>query len=122
VVGARWDDDRGERSGSAYVFVRSGTTWMQQQKLTASDGSPADEFGTHVFVDGDTAAVGANWDDDLAPQSGSVYVFVRSGTSWTQQQKLTAGYGAALDHFGSVSVSVAGDTALVGTTAVVDSA
>ena len=64
--------------GSAYVFVRSGTTWNQQQKLTASDGAADDQFGYSVAISGDTAVVGAP-DDDIGAKSdqGSAYVFVR---------------------------------------------
>jgi len=113
LVGARGDDDKGFNAGSAYVFVRSGTTWTQQAKLTASDGAAGDEFGFSVSVSGDTALVGAIGDDDKGFNAGSAYVFVRSGTTWTQQAKLTASDGAAGDVFG-FSVSVSGDTALVG--------
>ena len=113
VVGADGDDDAGSRSGSAYVFTRSGSTWTEQQKLSASDGAASDYFGSGVSVDGDTAIVGAYRDDDVGSDSGSAYVFVRAGSTWTEQQKLTASDGAAFDYFGH-SVSVSGDTALVG--------
>ncbi len=113
LVGAHEDDDDGSRSGSAYVFVRSGSTWTQQQKLTASDGAAEDQFGWSVSVNGDTALVGARYDDDNGSASGSAYVFLRSGSIWGQQQKLTASDGAVIDQFGW-SVSVNGDTALVG--------
>ena len=113
LVGAKWDNDKGLRSGSAYVFVRSGTTWTQQAKLTASDGAFGDSFGRSLSIDGDTALVGAWHDDDYGSRSGSAYVFVRSGTTWTQQAKLNASDGAKDDWFG-YSVSVSGDTALVG--------
>jgi hypothetical protein len=103
--------------GAAYVFARSGTTWMQQQKLTAGDGAANDHFGNSVSVSGDTVLVGANAPPNLkeqvAAKQGFAYVFVRSGTTWMQQQKLTAGDGAVNDRFGN-SVSVSGDTALVG--------
>ena len=115
IIGALRDDDAGSGSGSAYVFVRSGTTWTQQQKLTASDAAGEDQFGISVSIDGDTALVGAYDDDDAGAMSGSAYVFVRSGDTWTQQQKLTASDAAAGDFF-SYSVSVSGDTALVGAT------
>ena len=102
--------------GSAYVFTRSGTTWTQQAKLTASDGAADDYFGYSVALSGDTALVGAYWDDVGANyDQGSAYVFTRSGTTWTQQAKLTASDGAAGDHFGH-SVALSGDTALVGAT------
>ena len=66
-------------SGSAYVFVRSGTTWSQQLKLIPSDGAEGDIFGFGVAVSGDTAAVGAPRDDDNGSSSGSVYIFVPIG-------------------------------------------
>ena len=59
-------------------------------KLTASDAAPGDYFGRRIALSGDTALVGASRDDDVPFNSGSAYVFVRSGTSWTQQAKLTA--------------------------------
>src|SRR6266540_5013339 len=112
VVGAEADDTPGGvDAGSAYVFVRSGTTWTQQQQLTASDGAPSDEFGVSVAVDGDTAVVGAYAHDTPGgTRAGSAYVFVRSGTTWTQQQQLTASDGAPADRFG-FSVAVDGDSA-----------
>ncbi len=113
VVGAAWDDDTGSNSGAAYVFVRSGMVWSQQAKLTASDAAADDLFGFSVGVSGDTAVVGAYLDDDAGSQSGSAYVFVRSGTSWSEQAKLTASDAAPVDQFG-LSVAVSGDTAVVG--------
>ena len=113
VVGNRGDADGGLDSGSAYVFVRSGTTWSQQAKLTASDAAEFDLFGNSVAVSGDTAVIGADFDDDAGLNSGSAYVFVRSGTTWSQQAKLTASDAAADDFFGD-SVAVSGDTAVVG--------
>ena len=94
--------------------MRSGTIWSEQQKLMASDGAADDLFGYSVSVSGDTVVVGACWDDTAGgADAGSAYVFVRSGTIWTEQQKLTASDGAAGDRFGE-SVSISGDTALVG--------
>ncbi len=113
LVGSPEDDDGGSASGSAYVFVRSGTAWSQQAKLTASDAAANDYFGHAVSVSGDTALIGAHLDDDGGNSSGSCYVFVRTGTSWSQQAKLTANDGAAGDRFGA-AVSVHGTTALVG--------
>ena len=100
--------------GAAYVSVRSGASWSQQQKLTASDGAAEDFFGFAVAVSGDTAVVGA-WHKTIASENerGAAYVFVRSGGVWTQQQELTASDGAAGDGFG-YSVSISGDTAVVG--------
>jgi hypothetical protein len=113
LVGAVEDADHGKRSGAAYVFARGGTRWSQQAKLTAADGAAFDQFGISVAVSGNTALIGAAGDDEHGPGSGSAYVFARSGTSWSQEAKLTAADGAAADQFG-VSVAVSGDTALVG--------
>ncbi len=115
VVGARQDAiGANVFQGSAYVFVRSGTVWTPQQKLTANDGAAGDRFGFSVALSGDTVVVGAVGDAIGANGSqGSAYVFTRSGTTWTPQQKLTANDGAAGDNFG-VSVALSGDTVVVG--------
>ena len=107
------DDDNGSNSGSAYVYVRSNGVWSEQQKLTASDGASSDYFGYSVSIDGDTAVIGAYSDDDNGSDSGSAYVYVRSNGVWSEQQKLTASDGASSDYFG-ISVSIDGDTAVIG--------
>ena len=114
VVGAYSDDTPvgGVNAGSAYVFVRAGTTWTEQQKLVAPDGSVGDSFGISVAVSGDTAVVGAFLDDTLATDDGSAYVFARSGTTWTQQRKLLPS-DASARRFG-VSVSISAATVVVG--------
>ena len=93
MIAAVGDDDNGTDSGSAYVFVRSGTERTQQAKLLPSDGSAGEAFNA-IAIDGDTAMVGVVGDDDNGTDSGAAYVFVRSGTSWTQQEKLVASDGA----------------------------
>ncbi len=113
VIGAYTDDDKGSNSGSVYVFTRSGTTWTQEAKLTASDGAANDSFGSTVSIYGDTVVIGAYNNDDKGSNSGSAYVFTRSGTTWTQEVKLTATDGSAGDYFG-ISVSIDGDTAVIG--------
>ena len=113
VIGAWLDDDDGAASGSAYVYVRDGTTWSKQAKLRASDGASSDRFGYSVSISGDTVVIGVYGDDDNGSGSGSAYVYVRDGTTWSEQAKLTASDGAAEDWFG-VSVSVSGDTAVIG--------
>jgi hypothetical protein len=116
LIAAKWDDDNGDGSGSAYVFTRTGTTWAFQQKLLASDGAPIDRFGVDVALDGDTAFIAACYDDDMGTDSGSVYVFTRTGNTWTEQQKLTASDGSAGDSFGGCAgtISLDGDTAIIG--------
>ncbi|MFN9993199.1 MAG: FG-GAP repeat protein, partial [Phycisphaerales bacterium] len=115
IVGAYLDDvGANPEQGSAYVFVRSGTTWTQQAKLTASDGASIDLFGQSVAIFGDTVIIGAFADEiNGVPSQGSAYVFNRSGTAWTQQAKLTASDGASADYFGW-TVELFGDYAIVG--------
>jgi len=113
IIGARYDDDNGIGSGSAYIFIRSGTSWSQQAKLLASDGAEWDQFGYSVSIDGDYAIIGAKYDDDNGKDSGSAYIFKRDGTSWSQQAKLLASDGALGDAFG-FSVSIDGDYAIIG--------
>ena len=116
VVGAYQDDvGANPNQGSASVFVRSGTAWSQQAQLIASDGAANDRFGESVAISGDTVVVGApNGDVGVNPNQGSAYVFVRSGTTWTQQAKLNASDGAADDDFGSLGIAISGDTVAVG--------
>jgi len=91
----------------------SGPPVGQLLKLTASDAAAFDYFGFSVSISGDTAIVGAFADDDAGSQSGSAYIFGWDGSQWTQTTKLTASDAALEDQFGA-SVSVSGDTALVG--------
>ena len=115
VIGAQIArvDGSGSANGAAYVFVRSGTVWSQQDKLIAGDGSQGDQFGFSVGLSGDTAVVGAIDAAVTTTNSGSAYAFVRSGTSWTQQSKLVAANGDVGGKFG-IEVAVSGNLAIVG--------
>ena len=114
IIGANCDDDKGFDSGSAYVFVRTGSIWTQQAKIVASDGEPQDSFGGEVSISGNTALVGSCFDDDNGQDSGSAYVYTRTDTTWTQQAKLLASDGEASDFFSAYAVSLSDDTALIG--------
>jgi hypothetical protein len=96
--------------GAAYIFVRSGGSWVEEQKLVASDGARGDNFGWSVALEGDRALVGAFAKDS---SKGAAYVFVRRGSSWTQDAELIASDPSEKDQFG-YSVALAGDRALVG--------
>jgi MYXO-CTERM domain-containing protein len=101
-------------AGAAYVFVRSGTAWTQQAKLSAADAAADDSFAESVAIDGDTVLVGAPYADIMGDgDRGAVYVYGRSGTTWTQQAKLAPSDGVGGDHAGQ-SVAIAGNTALFG--------
>ena len=109
VVGARWDDDKGNNSGSAYVF--DVTTGNQLRKLIALDAAAFDQFGYSVAVSGNMAVIGAKGDDDNGGASGSAYVF--GVTTGNELQKLTASDGAASDSYG-YSVALSGGTTVIG--------
>ena len=113
VVGANGDDEMGWHSGSAYVFIKDSMNWVEQAKLIASDGVPEDMFGHSVAIDGDTIVVGAFGDDDSYLGSGSAYIFLRNGTSWTEWAKLTASDSNAYDTFG-YAVAMNGSTIVIG--------
>jgi len=114
VAGANKEDTGGTEAGAAYVFTRSGTTWSQQAKLTASDAAADDYFGSAVNISGDTVVVGASNEDAGGSNAGAAYVFTRSGTSWSQQAKLTASDAASNDYFGGTAIGISGDTVAVG--------
>jgi hypothetical protein len=113
IIGALLDDDMGVDAGAAYVFTRTGTTWTQQAKLFAADAMAEEWFGYDVSLDGDTALITTYdwWNDTVNP--GAAYVFVRNGTTWTQQAKLVGSDTAPGDTFGIYAV-IDDDTAIVG--------
>jgi hypothetical protein len=105
-------------SGSAYVFTRSGTSWSQQAKIVGSSVDRGEQFGESVDIsyDGNTVIIGNKSDNaNSLTQSGSATVFTRSGTTWTEEEILTASDAGFLNQFGvRVSISDDGNTALVG--------
>jgi len=123
------DQPQDNSSGAAYVFVRNGTTWLQQAFLKSSHPSKEDWFGVRIAISGDgntiavpapnedSAAKGLNGkeDDDSAPESGAVYFFTRSGTTWAQQAFVKSSNSRAGDEFGSsIALSQDGRTMVVG--------
>jgi hypothetical protein len=117
-------DNSADKSGAAYVFQRSGTTWTQQAYVKASNTDAQDCFGTAVALDGDTLAVGANGEsskatgingdesDNSAMNSGATYVFQLAGSDWSQQAYVKASNTEAGDSFGW-QLSLSGDTLAV---------
>ena len=106
VFGSFLDDDKGQYSGSAYVFEHALAGWVQSAKLTASDGAPSDNFGQSVSVHGDIVAVGAPNDQDFGFVSGAVYVFELVGPNWVETAKLTSPAQGGADAMGfDVAVS-----------------
>ena len=107
LVGASGSDTG---RGAAYVFVRNGSAWVEEQKLVAIDGGQGDSFGYAVSLSGDRAVVGTPGSDGYR---GAGRVFLRSGGGWAEEQKLIADDGAAFDNFGT-AVAIGGERVLVG--------
>lgn len=113
AVGAQWDDDHGLDSGSVHIFRYDGSAWVREGKISPDDGETADQFGFAVSalsgaVTGgdDLILVGALTDDDMGPDSGSAYVFRRTGGVWVQDAKFTPADLHTQDRMGA-SVSLA---------------
>ena len=113
IIGANYDNDNGEGSGSAYIFECTASGWEEVAKLIASDGTIDEHFGCSVSISGTTAIVGAYYDDDNGNASGSAYLFELTTSGWEQIEKITASDNAGGDVFG-YSVSVCGNRAIVG--------
>lgn len=129
VVGTELEDGDGSDpndnskpwSGAAYVFTRTGTSWSQQAYLKASSPEAEDFFGKQVRISGDTIAISA-WETissrssqpyNTDPTVGTVYIFQRNGTSWTQQAALKVPNKAIRTWFG-LSIALDNNTLAVG--------
>lgn len=107
-------DHNGVLTGAAHVFIRSGGVWTRQAKIFPTNGLHNAAFGHAVSISGDTAVIGAHFDNEIGTNTGAAYVFTRSGDVWTQRAKLLPADGAPDSaNFGS-SVSVRGSTVVVG--------
>jgi len=109
--------------GAAYVFHRDGATWVEEARLTASDGWGFASFADSVAISGDIAIIGASRHkaDFLDPGpyvAGAAYVFHWDGAVWVEEARLTASDVAAEDAFGTdafgSSVSISGDRVVIG--------
>jgi|GEM_PF-1413334 LPXTG-site transpeptidase (sortase) family protein len=124
VVGAQHDNatigiDTIYYVGAVYVYVLEENTWVLQARLSPNDPESGDLFGSSVDISGDTLVVGAVGSDgtddtgEYAPEMGAVYVFTRSGETWTQQAKIEPLDGLEDDNFGN-AVSLIGERVVVG--------
>ena len=116
-------------SGAVYIYKRSGTTWAQEAYIKASNVGSTDNFGYSVSFSGNTLAVGARDEDsnqttvtngttaassdNSSTDSGAVYVYKRTGTTWEQEAYIKANNNNSYDQFGDF-VSISGDTIAVG--------
>ena len=113
LVGAPGNDEIASNAGAAYVFIHDDIAggFVEEAKLLASDGALDDAFGSSVFIHGDLAIVGAPGNDEAGADAGAAYVFLRTGSSWTQEAKLL---GTAANDAAGTSVSMTDTTAIVG--------
>ncbi|MGE3610869.1 MAG: beta strand repeat-containing protein [Bacteriovoracaceae bacterium] len=110
------------------MYKRTGVNWAQEAYIKASNNDASDQFGQSVSISGDTLAVATKWEDsnqstitngttasadNTNSNSGAVYVYKRSGSSWAQEAYIKAANNGSSDNFG-FSVSVSGDTLAVG--------
>lgn len=116
VQGATAFFDSPNSPGAAYVFVKSGAGWSQQQKLTGSNVASPEGFGWSVAISGDTIVVGSPFEGgNTGLTLGAVYVFVRTGTSWSLQQRLTpTSQDNGFSSYFGFAVAISGDTMVVG--------
>ena len=119
ALGSR-DDTGGTNRGAAFIFTRSGSTWSQQAKLENANEADYDIFagggrGVSLSGTGNALVVGAYGDDDNGSQSGSTFVFTRTGTTWSQAKQIATDDAAASDENGfAVAIDKNGDTVLTG--------
>lgn len=116
---------------SVRIFNRTGTSWARSSGILPTNNGASDLFGSALAMSGNTLVVGANREDSNWPgvhngtetstdnvgtDSGAVYVYVRSGTSWTQEAMLKANYPVNAFQLFGFSVAISGDTIVVGET------
>jgi len=120
-------DNSSLNAGASYIYKRTGTSWAQQAYLKPSNANASDYFGGAVYLSGDTAIVGAHYEDsnqtiitngptsspdNNAVDAGASYIYKRTGTIWAQEAFLKTSNPDASDVFGN-AVSLSGDTAIV---------
>lgn len=122
-------DNSLSNAGAVYVFYNTGGIWSQQAYIKASNTEASDSFGTDISIsnDGNTLAISASGEDSNATgingneadnsmsSAGAVYVFTRTGSSWSQQAYIKASNTNTNDNFGySLAISGDGNTVAVG--------
>ena len=115
-------------SGAVYIYKRTGTSWAQEAYIKASNSGVNDTFGSYVALDNDTLAVTARQEDSNQTtitngtssssnnsngNSGAVYIYKRTGTTWAQEAYIKASNNDENDYFGH-STALDDDTLAVG--------
>ena len=112
IIGANGDDDNGSGSGSAYIFSYNGTSWIESQKLTASNGATGDDYGRDVSINNDLVMVGSSLNDQSASDAGSAYFYQYNGSSWVEEKIIHAYDGNASEKFAYI-VSLGANNAIL---------
>lgn len=113
IIGSHHDNDKGASSGSVYLLKKHNDSWNLDSKIVPIDLSEADEFGNTVDIDSRFLASCAYLDDDKGTNSGSVYIYEKSGNDWLFNQKIFASDPEPYSEFG-FSLEVEDDLLLVG--------
>lgn len=113
AVGAAWESTSADRSGAVYIFERTGSIWVERQKLKASKPSSGAYFGANLALEADRLVVGAPNDNRPLTRAGTAEIFVRRGGTWMSQQSLQPASLSENANFG-FAVAVHGDRVIVG--------
>lgn len=97
----------GTNAGRAYVYTRSGTTWTLEDTLIPSSSNSNDYFAAALSLDDNRAVIGAYGNDQMYSAAGAVYIFTRSGSTWTQSEVI---FGTSAAELFGYSVSISGNT------------
>jgi hypothetical protein len=118
VIGSNNEDVSSADGTKAYVYTRSGTTWSLQQKVDPSQAHQGDYFGYQKTMkldktNNDQFIAGSYGEDETNSGEGAVYIFNRSGTTWSETQRIVPSDKTTNSYFG-VSADIAGDYAIFG--------
>jgi hypothetical protein len=115
IVGARWRTENTTSStGAVYIYIRSETDWTKQSIITGSTVTQNEQFGWSVAISGDYIIVGVPKKDIFGfIDAGIVYMYIRDGLNWTEQQIIISINAAQYEQFG-YSVAISGDYAIIG--------
>ena len=125
IVGAPYEDEyvnglsSSSNKGSAYIYKKGETVWMDEQKIVGNSVSDGDNFGWSVGISEDYAIIGSpregvSSNGGILIEAGSAYIFRKfSSGTWTQMQRINAVDKGAGDEFGT-SVAISGDYVIVG--------
>ncbi|MFK8011132.1 MAG: Ig-like domain-containing protein [Marinicellaceae bacterium] len=113
VIGVQTEDDNGLKSGAAYVYALKSGSWVQEDRLTASDGISNHFFGGNVDIDGERIVVSAVNDNQVANTAGAVYIYDKDINGVWVETKIVASDGTNFDRFGT-DLSLDGDILVVG--------